>query len=98
MTDPVAGDTPDPAAFLRALGKRVRLLRLTRELTQDQVAVAAGMSRSFVSLIEHGTHGVDVVRLWRLAAVFGLPLHERVKFGPTAADRAEGLPSQLPDS
>ncbi len=64
------------AAFLLALGKRVRLLRLIRELTQDELAQAAGISRSFVSMIEHGTHGVDVVRLWRLAAVFGMPLTE----------------------
>jgi transcriptional regulator with XRE-family HTH domain len=63
-----AGDRPDEAAFMRALGKRVRLLRLVRELTQDELAKAAGMSRSFVSLIEHGARGVDVVRLLRLAA------------------------------
>jgi len=66
----------DPDAWLRALGKRVRLLRLTREMTQDELATAAGMSRSFVSLIEHGTHGVDVVRLLRLSAALDVPLVE----------------------
>jgi len=75
MTGPTGGE-PDVPAFLHALGQRVRLLRATRELTQDQVAAAAGMSGSFVSLIEHGSHGVDVVRLLRLAAVFGLSLPE----------------------
>lgn len=74
MTSPA----PDTAAFLSALGRRVRLLRLIRGLTQDQLAQAAGMSRSFVSLVEHGCHGVDVVRLVRLAAVFGIPLTELV--------------------
>ncbi len=74
MTLPV----PDTAAFLSALGRRVRLLRLIRGLTQDQLAQSAGMSRSFVSLVEHGCHGVDVVRLVRLAAVFGIPLTELV--------------------
>lgn len=69
---------PDTTAFLSALGRRVRLLRLIRGLTQDQLARAAGMSRSFVSLVEHGCHGVDVVRLVRLAAVFGIPLTELV--------------------
>jgi transcriptional regulator with XRE-family HTH domain len=34
------------------------------------------MSRSFVSLIEKGTHGVDVVRLLRLAAALDVPLAE----------------------
>jgi transcriptional regulator with XRE-family HTH domain len=69
--------------WLRRLGKRVRLLRLTREMTQDQLAAASGMSRSFVSLIEHGTHGVDVVRLIRLATALDVPLTELI-CGPTA--------------
>ena len=72
---------------MRALGKRVRLLRLVRELTQDELAQAAGMSRSFVSLIEHGEHGVDIVRLLRLAAVFDMPLTELLDVTSTAVAR-----------
>jgi transcriptional regulator with XRE-family HTH domain len=75
----------DVNAWLRALGRRVRILRLTREMTQDDLAVAAGMSRSFVSLIEKGTHGVDVVRLLRLAAALDVPLAELL--GATPPDR-----------
>ena len=60
-------DEVDPEAFLRVVGKRIRILRLTRELTQDELAAAAGISRSFVSLVEHGAKGIDVVRLLRLA-------------------------------
>lgn len=70
--------TSDEAVWLRGIGKRVRLARFTREMTQEQLAAAAGMSRSFVSLIEQGTHGVDVVRLYRLAAALGMPLAELV--------------------
>ena len=89
--------TPDVAAFLRALGKRVRVLRIWHDMTQEQVAETAGISRSFISVIEQGTHGVDVVRLVRLAAVFGLSLVELLD--GTGADVAlrpeqdEGLPS-----
>jgi transcriptional regulator with XRE-family HTH domain len=83
----------DEAVFMRALGRRVRLLRLTAELTQEELSEAAGISRSFVSLIEHGARGVDVVRLLRIAAVLGLPLHELVNLGVSVADRVEGLPS-----
>jgi transcriptional regulator with XRE-family HTH domain len=64
--------------LLRAIGKRVRLARLVREMTQAELADAAGMSRSFVSLIEHGMHGVDIVRLHRLAAALGVPLVDLV--------------------
>ena len=66
----------DVDGWLRALGKRVRILRLTRELTQDELAAASGMSRSFISLLEKGAHGVDVVRLLRLAAALDVSLAE----------------------
>ena len=81
--------SPDTAAFLLALGKRVRLLRLTSELTQDELAVKAGMSRSFVSLIEHGKHGVDIVRLARLAAAFDQPLSILIREAELRAEQQE---------
>lgn len=93
MTEKVSCTDLDDDAFMRALGRRLRLLRRTRELTQDELAAGAGISRSFVSLLEHGARGVDVVRLWRLAAVLGVPLHELVDLPVPGADRAEGLPS-----
>jgi transcriptional regulator with XRE-family HTH domain len=73
------GGELDPEAFLRVVGKRIRILRLTRELTQDELAAAAGISRSFVSLVEHGAKGIDVVRLLRLARALDVPLDELVK-------------------
>ncbi len=76
---PTASSSREIAAFLFALGKRVRLLRLTSELTQDQLAVKAGMSRSFVSLIEHGKHGIDIARLARLAAALDQPLSTLIR-------------------
>jgi transcriptional regulator with XRE-family HTH domain len=81
----LTGEDTEVAVWLRGLGRRVRLLRLTREMTQDELATASGMSRSFVSLIEHGAHGVDVVRLLRLAAALEVPLGELL--GTTAPDR-----------
>ena len=78
----------DAAVFRRALGKRLRLLRLVRELTQE-----AGMSRSFVSLLEHGSQSPDVVRLMRLASALGVPLAELLDLSAPVADLSEGLPS-----
>jgi transcriptional regulator with XRE-family HTH domain len=68
----------DTDTLLRAIGMRVRLARLVREMTQADLADAAGISRSFVSLIEHGTHGVDIVRLHQLATALGMPLVDLV--------------------
>jgi transcriptional regulator with XRE-family HTH domain len=60
--------------YLRGLGKRIRLLRVDRELSQEQLARASGMSRNFVSSIERGAHGVDVVRLLRLASALDVDI------------------------
>ena len=99
----MTGQTVDVDAWLRGLGRRVRILRLTREMTQDDLATAAGMSRSFVSLIEKGTHGVDVVRLLRLAAAAaGGGTVYLTRFGRRVgavvpADVAESLEGSEPD-
>lgn len=69
----------DTVAFMYRLGRRVRLARLIMELTQDQLAEEAGISRSFVSLIEHGARGVDVVRLHRIAAALDMRLSDLIK-------------------
>jgi transcriptional regulator with XRE-family HTH domain len=46
-----------------------------------------------LSIIERGAHGVDVVRLWRLSAVLGVPLPELVDVDSPVTDRIEGLTS-----
>ena len=79
----------DTAALLLALGKRVRLLRRTSELTQDELAVRAGMSRSFVSLIEHGRHGIDIARLARLAAALDQPLSTLIRDAELSTEQEE---------
>ena len=69
-----AGRESADAEFLRRLGKRIRLVRVDRGLSQEQLAGTAGMSRNFVSSIERGAHGVDVVRLRWLAMALDVPL------------------------
>lgn len=64
----------DDAVFLRALGHRVRVLRVMNNLTQAELGNRAGVSRSFVSLIEKGLHGIEIVRLRHLATALGVPL------------------------
>ena len=68
-------EVEDRRAWLRSVGRRVRIARLKRELTQEQLGEAAGLSRSFVSLAEHGSD-VSLLRLWRVATALGLPVVE----------------------
>lgn len=78
----------DGEQALRRLGRRVRLLRRARELTQEQLAAATGISRSFVSALEKGhAGGCDVLRVYRLADTLGVPVVDLLD-GPTR-DRSE---------
>jgi len=44
----------DDAAFMLAIGKQIRILRLTREWTQAELAYFSGLSRAFLALMERG--------------------------------------------
>lgn len=68
---------PDPdVVYLRAVGLRVKLLRVTRGLSQGDVGSAAGVSRVTVGSIERGDHPASVLAYRRLAKVLGVDLGE----------------------
>ena len=62
--------------YRRAVGKRIRVWRVVNDLSQDELAARAGVTRNFVSAIERGAQGLDAVRLRRLAAAMGVGLAE----------------------
>lgn len=64
--------------FLRGylmLGERVKLLRLKKELTQKELAQLAGVSQSFISLLENGKKkDAGIVRIRRIAKALDVKL------------------------
>ena len=60
---------------VQLLGVNVRHHRRLRGMTQDQLAVAAGMERSYVSDLERGTRNPSVLALGRLANALGIKPH-----------------------
>ena len=57
-------------------GSRVRELRLARELTQGDVAVAMGVSRQTINSIEMGKYVPSLALAIGLARFFELPVEE----------------------
>ena len=56
------------------LGKTIRLLRIEQNMSQSQLAQAAGVARSYVSMIESGARtNIGTQTLERIAAELGLP-------------------------
>jgi DNA-binding XRE family transcriptional regulator len=71
-TDGGAG--PEDRARLAAFGLRIKLLRVSRSWSQEQLAEAAGMHRTFIGQVERGQRGLNVLGLWRLAGAFNIPI------------------------
>ena len=77
-----------------SLGKRIKMARIQRDLSQRQLATKAGLRQSHLSLIENDKHdpGARVVRM--LAEALGvtggylLGLSDRMDVEPVPADAA----------
>jgi transcriptional regulator with XRE-family HTH domain len=60
----------------RVIGRRLRTLRQQRSLSQQEAADRAGLSRSFISMVEAGASEIALSRLIRLADAYGVLITE----------------------
>ena len=67
---------PGDAEFLAKLGLLIKLHRVRADLSQDQLATRAGMSRAFLGALERGAHSVQILLVRHLATALDVPLPE----------------------
>lgn len=70
MTD-VAARSLDPRRA--TFGRRVRTLRVARGMSQETLADAAGVHRTYVSSLERGRRNVGLDNVFALADALGVP-------------------------
>lgn len=63
---------PKQERMLRGMGDNLRLARLRRDLSSEQVAERAGISRNTLIKIEKGDEGVAIGMYFRVLIVLGL--------------------------
>lgn len=71
----------------RLIARNVRALRVAKGMTQEDLAGAAEIDRSYVSLIENAHFSISVDQVEKLAAVFGVAIFEM--FHPDTAAKLE---------
>ena len=63
-------------ASLKRLGKRIKQLRRSMVITQEELAERAGVHRTYVSMIERGEKNVTVLSAQKVATALGVSLSE----------------------
>lgn len=66
---------------LVALGDAIRRTRLQQGISQEWLALSAGLDRSYVGGIERGEHNLTVINLVKLAEALGLTTSELLRRG-----------------
>lgn len=78
----------------RALGRRVRLLRNTLKVSQEQLAERSNLHWTHISGIERGQFNISLTTLTRLAKGLGIPLSELFAGVGEPRQRAATRPSR----
>jgi len=71
-------DTSQAGTAREVFARNVRKLRRLQELSQEALALDAGMSRTYVSEIEKGDRNVSIDNMGALADALGVPLKDLV--------------------
>jgi transcriptional regulator with XRE-family HTH domain len=61
-------------------GKKLRKIRRDRDMTQEQLAEAIGVTMAFISRMERGRHGASFDNIQKLAEVLGVEVEELFHF------------------
>jgi transcriptional regulator with XRE-family HTH domain len=83
------------------VGKRIREIRKARSMTQDQLAVATGLSKSFISEVENDSRNASSKNMLKIANALGASVEYLLRGVSLAApamvatESAVSIPPQL---
>ena len=63
-------------AIKTSFGKRMRELRTQKNLSQEALALACDLDRTYIGGIERGERNVSLINIQKIAAALGVPIRE----------------------
>jgi transcriptional regulator with XRE-family HTH domain len=66
----------DEATIKAAFGRRVRELRAEKGLSQEALALACDLDRTYIGGIERGERNVSLINIKKIADALGVPVRE----------------------
>lgn len=68
--------TPPPPSAREVFAKNLRRVRRLHDISQEELALRAGISRTYVSEVERAQRNIAIDNMGLLAQALELPLHE----------------------
>ncbi|MDS1030539.1 helix-turn-helix transcriptional regulator [Bacillota bacterium LX-D] len=68
------------ADILELVGKRIRDIRKTKNLSQEQLGEKSGFHFSYIGGLERGERNISLVNLAKIAKALEVSIHELLKF------------------
>ncbi len=66
-------------AYLKKVGLNIREARKEKGMSQESLALAADLDRSYIGGVERGARNVSIINLKKIADALGVPVSELVK-------------------
>jgi transcriptional regulator with XRE-family HTH domain len=70
--------TNQPLSAREVFGRNLRRARRLKDVSQEELALRADLSRTYVSEVERGVRNVSIDNMGLLAQALGLPLRDLV--------------------
>jgi transcriptional regulator with XRE-family HTH domain len=64
----------------KKLGKRLKMAREDKGLSQEKLAFNAGLNRAYIGYIERGERNPSIKTMGKIAKALKIPLYELFKF------------------
>ncbi len=66
-------------AILLLLGKNIRRIRVSQNISQNQLAYETNLSREFINKVEGGKYNISVKKLYQIAEALDVDLKDFFK-------------------
>ncbi len=75
--------------FTELFGKKLRLLRMSRGLSQEELGLQSGMHRTYIGQIERAEKNITISNAYRLAKTLELDIRELFDFSDVYKENSD---------